>query len=198
MENTVKKYYKQSIISGIISISVSDNPAWVNYLRIGLQLTAHHFQSGEQTVFINQGLVEFHSFYAQWSYTTAVKCNDPGLTTWCHTSVHNSFMTFRRVVVAPTCQLLSEASWVLAKRRCRVASFCSNICSLCKASCQTETRRVGAGTDITFWQNTDSWLSKLSMMASVFTLCSNSVHRPIRIIAGALVQTEMTIRVIGQ
>lgn len=37
----------------------------VYYLRVSLQLTAHHFQSGEQTVFINQSLVERHTFSIQ-------------------------------------------------------------------------------------------------------------------------------------
>lgn len=35
---------------------------------------------------------------------------------------------------ADTCQLVSEASCVTASSRWRVASFCSNICSRCKAS----------------------------------------------------------------
>ena len=33
-----------------------------------------------------------------------------------------------------TCQLVSEASWVMASSLCSVANFCSNICSRCKAS----------------------------------------------------------------
>lgn len=65
---------------------------------------------------------------------------------------------FQMITAFPTCQLLSEASWVLANRRCRVASFCSNICSLCKASWQRETGRDG-GTEVDNqwlkWENTE-------------------------------------------
>lgn len=43
------------------------------------------------------------------------------------------------VCVCGTCQLLSDASCVLAKSLCRVANFCSSICSLCNASWRTQT-----------------------------------------------------------
>lgn len=35
----------------------------VSYLGVRLQLTAHHLQSGEQTVFINQSLMDKQSLF---------------------------------------------------------------------------------------------------------------------------------------
>lgn len=55
---------------------------------------------------------------------------------------------------------------MLAKRRCRVASFCSNICSLCKASCHTN--RMGQVLQILQSDRTVSWLSQLSFISSVY------------------------------
>ena len=40
------------------------------------------------------------------------------------------------------CQLFSDASWVDVRRRCKPASFCSSICSLCNAS-YTEKKKRG-------------------------------------------------------
>lgn len=47
-------------------------------------------------------------------------------------------------LLALTCQLLSEASCVLARSLWSVANFCSSICSLCKASWRSENDTITA------------------------------------------------------